>query len=469
MALKILMLRKRLSDAEAKLRMLREKAASFITREADLEADIDAAQTEEEKEVVEAAISAFETEKDENAQAITEAEQEVSDLKAQIEEAESKAAEARNNPKENEKRSGNPMNKHETRVSYREMTLREAATHIIKEPEVKDFVSNTRDFLTGGQQRALNGAPLTVPEVMLDVVRDTISRYSKLITKVRYKPIKGHARQNIMGDIPEAVWTEIEGAFNEVNVSISQVEADAYKVAACICIPNAYLDGSSDIDLLAEVLDQLGQSVGFAVDKAIVYGTGTKMPVGFVTRIAAATKPSWWGTKQAAFTDLHTSNVKTLNLGAADGKSFFAPLLTALGIIRRKFATGEPVWLMNGTTHTEVSIKALEFNSSAALVSGVSKEMPVIGGEIIELPFIPDANIVGGYLSHYLLCERGGVIIRKSEHVRFLQDQLVAVAEALFDGKPLYGEAFVAVGYKNIAPSTSLSFAADTANAEAEG
>lgn len=461
MALKVLMLRKKLSDAEAKLKLLRSEAEKLETREAELAADIEAAQTDDERAVVEAAVTDFEAARQASDTAIAETESKIAQLGTEIAEAEAAAEAARSNNKNNNKRSGNPMNR-ENRMSYRDMSLREAAAHIYRETEVKNFVSEARDFLAGTQARALTGAALTVPEAMLDVVRDVVNRYSKLITKVRYKPVHGKARQNVMGDIPEAVWTEVAGAFNEVNVGISQIEADAYKVAGFVCIPNAYLDGGSDIDLLAEVLDQLGQSVGFALDKAIVYGSGTKMPVGIVTRLAAATQPAWWGTNQAAFTDLSTKNVQKLNLAAKTGKAFFSDLLTALGVSRRKYAIGERVWLMNETTHTEISVKALEFNSAAALVSGVSKEMPVIGGEIIELPFIPDGDIVGGYLSHYLLCERDGLRLKQSEHARFLQDQLAVVAEALYDGKPLCGEAFVAVNYKNTAVTTTATFAAAT-------
>ena len=37
-------------------------------------------------------------------------------------------------------------------------------------------------------------------------------------------------------------------------------------------------------------MTMLGQSIGLALDKAIVYGTGVKMPLGIVTRLAQASK-----------------------------------------------------------------------------------------------------------------------------------------------------------------------------------
>ncbi len=39
-------------------------------------------------------------------------------------------------------------------------------------------------------------------------------------------------------------------------------------------------------------MDMLGQALGKAIDWAIVYGTGSKMPVGYMTRLAAQSEPA---------------------------------------------------------------------------------------------------------------------------------------------------------------------------------
>ena len=38
--------------------------------------------------------------------------------------------------------------------------------------------------------------------------------------------------------------------------------------------------------LAGEIIDALGRAIGLALDKAILYGTGTRMPLGIVTRLA---------------------------------------------------------------------------------------------------------------------------------------------------------------------------------------
>ena len=94
--------------------------------------------------------------------------------------------------------------------------------------------------------------------------------------------------------------------------------------------------------------------------------------------------------------------------------------------------------------------------------------MPVVGGEIIELNFIPDNNLVYGYFDMYLLAERAGTRLGQSEHVRFLEDQTVFKGTARYDGIPVIAEAFGVMTIDNTAPKTSVTFPPDTANAKNE-
>ena len=104
--------------------------------------------------------------------------------------------------------------------------------------------------------------------------------------------------------------------------------------------------------------------------------------------------------------------------------------------------------------------------SMGAIVAGMQNVMPIIGGEIVELPFIPEGDIVFGYLDTYLLAERAGTQIDSSEHARFLQDQTVFRGTARYDGQPVIAEAFAVLNIKNQNPTTTATFAEDTANEE---
>lgn len=325
--------------------------------------------------------------------------------------------------------------------------------------EVKDFLQRLRDLGASGR-RAVTGAELNIPTVMLELIRDNLGEYSKLISKVRLRPINGAARQNITGTIPEAVWMEMRGALDELEFAFNQIEVDGYKVGGYIPVSNTDL-ADSDINLGEEITSMLLYSIGYALDKAIVYGkgSGSKMPLGIVTRLAESSQPSYWGSNQGTWTDLHTSNVLKLNIVGSTGMAFFQALLAALGKVSPKYTTAKPVWCVNHLTHMDLLGRGLCFTSDGTLKSGLGSYMPVDDGDIVELDFMPDYEIAGGYLDLYVLAEREGGSVAQSEHVRFLQDETVFRGTARYDGKPVRGEAFVVVNYNNTNVTTAKDFA----------
>lgn len=466
MALKVLLLRNKLSAVNATLAQLREQLDEFETREAELAADIEAAQTDDERAACETAIGEFEADRDKVTADIEAAEADAASLTEQIEAAEANAAEARGaSPAEKNQRGAHKtMPNHiagDARSRFYGMTYAQRDAFFARE-DVTAFLTRTREML--GQQRAVSGAALGIPEVMLDIIRDNINRYSKLIGYTRLRQVRGKARQNVVGTVPEAVWTEMVGTLNELTVSISQIETDGYKVGGYVFVSNCYLEDDDNIGLATEILDQLGQAIGYALDKAILFGTGTKMPVGIATRLAAAEQPAWWGTNQGTFTALATTNVIKANSAAKNGEEFYADLITALGAADPKYSNGTPVWVCSHKTHVALQCKALAFDGAAALTAGVTSEMPIIGGKIVELDFVPDNEIIGGYMDLYLLAEREGTTLEQSREVKFIEDQTAFKASARYDGKPVRGEAFVVVRYDNVAPVTSVTFATDSAN-----
>lgn len=119
---------------------------------------------------------------------------------------------------------------------------------------------------------------------------------------------------------------------------------------------------------------------------------------------------------------------------------------------------------MNEKTYSYVVASTMATNAAGAIVAGVDGTMPVLGGVIEVLDFIPDNVIIAGYFDLYLLAERAGQKFATSEHVRFLQDQTVMKGTARYDGKPAIAEGFVAIGINGATPTATMSFAADTAN-----
>jgi len=453
MALKALMLRKKIDEKTKALESLREKDAEFEKREADLETSISEARSDEENQTVEDAVSAFEAEKAEHEEAKATLEREVGDLEGELKAEEEKQNEA-------------PTAPVEAREEKKEMETRDKLNiqdDFIKREDVKEFLTNVRDVIS--EKRALTNAGLTVPTVMLGLIRENIERFSKLYDKVFVRRLSGNGRLNIMGTIPEAVWTECCANLNEMDLVFNNVEVDCNKVGAFIPVCNAILE-DSDVDLANEILTAIGQAIGLALDKAILYGTGVKMPLGIVTRLAQTTEPADYPPTARTWVDLHTSNIKSI-AAATTGVALFQELLVDSGAAKGKYSRGAKFWAMNEATYTKLVAESMSINASGAIVSGVNGTMPVIGGDLVVLDFIPDNVIIGGYGDLYLLGERREITLNRSEHARFIQDQTVFKGTARYDGQPAIAEGFVAIGIGGTTPSATMSFAPDTANAGA--
>lgn len=454
--LKVIMLRKKLSEVTKKLTEAREKAKELTTREKELEAAIEEAQTDEEKEAVAQEVEQYEKDKEENDESVRTLEKEVSDTESELAELESKQRQAEPAP---EARMRGVETVKTTRKKFFGMTVQERDAFFARD-DVHAFLERVRTL--GTQNRAITGAELTIPSVMLELLRENIEEYSKLYKHVRVQSVPGKARQTIQGTIPEAVWTEMNAAINELSLVFNDAEVDGYKVAGYMVINNAVLK-DSDIDLATTIITSLGQSIGLALDKAILYGTSKKMPTGVVTRLAQAAKPETYPNTAREWKNLSSSNIVSI-AAAKKGVDLFKEIVIASGNAKGKYSTGNRFWAMNESTKTKLVAEALSFNAAGAIATGMGDTMPIVGGAIETLDFIPDNVIVGGYGDLYLLAEREGAQITQSEHVKFLEDQTVYKGLARYDGLPVIAEGFVVIGILGTTPTADMTFAEDTAN-----
>lgn len=458
MALKKLMLRKVIETKKAELAKLRELDADFEKREKELEASIEEVTTQEERDAVNEEIEKFDTEKAEHDQKVESLDNEIRDLETGLDELEKKdetAPEPAADPVPEERKDRRIM---ETRKFFG-MNAQERDAFFARE-DIKEFLAQVRTCMK--EKRAVSNAGLLIPEVMLPLLRQVVSENSKLIGKVNKQDVPGTGRQTIMGTIPEGVWTEMCGKLNELDLTFNGVEVDGYKVGGFIAICNATLE-DSDVALATEIINALGASIGYALDKAIVYGTGTKMPLGFVTRLAQTSEPADYPATARPWADLHSSNIAKTN---QTGINLFKAIVGAKKVANNDYSKDNLVWVMNENTHDDLVAESIGVNINAAIVAGMQDTMPVIGGEIIELPFIPDGDIAYGHLDLYLLAERAGTQIGSSEHARFVEDQTVFKGTARYDGQPVIAEGFGVLNIKNQNPTTSVTFAPDTANEE---
>lgn len=457
--LKVLMLRKKITGLNKTLEETRKNKAEAETRqaelkkrEADLEAAIAEAETDEEKETVEEAIQTFETDNKTNNEelasyesTIADLETEVADLEKEIEELERTQAQVEEPTTPGPIPESKPTERKDIHMaSFKTRTLntmtmaeREA---LVARNDIQETLATVRSML----KREITGTEYLINTTVLGIVRANIADYSKLINRVNLVRRTGNGRVITQGVIPEAIWTECCANINSVDFSFGQVELDCYKVAAYVPVCNAVIE-DSDIDLLDEILVGLNQALGYALDKAIIYGTGVKMPTGIVTSIA------------------NTANAQTLT--ASTGIDIFTGLIAAGGAANGNYSRGTKTWLMNERTYTNIIANSLQVDAAGALVAGMSGKMPGVGGDIEVLNFIPDNNVIVGYFDLYTLQERAGWTYRISEDVHFIEDETLVKVRARYDGKPVIPTAFTVMGL-GVEPTTEIEFAGQSETGE---
>lgn len=468
MALKAIMLRRSIEKKQAELEALRQKDAEFSKREAELETAINEAETSEQEQAVTEEVEAFDADKTAHEAKKAALAGEIEGLEAELSEAE---AAAPTRSKENHLTKERTERKMETNINIRALPMSRRAfdalpmdqrSEIVAREDVREFFAQLRSMK--GQQRGVSGAELTIPVVFLDMIAENMYRYSKLLNRVRIRNVNGEARQTIAGTVPEAVWTEMCGAINELTFVFNQVTLDGFKVSGYVPVCNSILE-DNDINLASWIVEMLSESIGLALDKAILYGKGaaSKMPLGIVTRLAQTSKPSDYPANAPEWVDLHTSNILKVD-STAEPITFWSALAVAAGNTFTRYSRGRQFWAMNSKTYAKLRAKLIAFNYEGGLVAQFPGTMPVVDGDIDVLEFIPDGDIIGGYGDLYLLALRAGMTIESSREVQFIQDNTVFKGKERADGMPVIPGAFVAININNAAVTTVMDFAADTAN-----
>lgn len=467
MSKKIEALRAELKKNEERKAELEERRKAMDTREAEIEAavaEVTEETPQEDRETVEKEADQFEADNkalcdDEAANENERAgiEENIAKLQAELDELNERAKKQTAPERETEERKSEK--KMETRKFFN-LTM-EQRDALFARDDVKGFAQNVREVAK--QKRDISGKELLIPEVLLGILRDNTAANSKLMKHVNVHRISGTGRVVVAGNIPEAVWTDMCAAINELTIGFYGDEMDGFKEAGYIAVCNAVLE-DSDLNLVTEIITDMSKALALALDKAILYGKGVKMPTGIVTRLAQASRPGDYSAKARPWENLSTTHLKSIT--GKTGIELFQALALAMSVTDNDYTSGGRFWAMNESTRTKLMVEAMNISAAGAIVTGMQNTMPVIGGAIETLGFIPDGVIIGGYGEHYFLAERAGAQIGYSEHVRYLEDQTVFKGTARYDGKPIIAESFVGIGIDVDAPAANdVTFASDLANA----
>lgn len=453
MALKVLLLRNRLESNKRKLEDLRSKDDDFEKRESELEDAINEMteeMSEEDRKVIEDSIDSFNLEKNDHEKEKAGLEEEIKRIENEIEEEERKQPQVIKKPEERKENVCNMENRKFFGMSHQE---RDA---FFGREDIRGFLSEIRTCMK--EQRALTNVGITIPTVTLPLIRQAATEYAKLLKYVTIRNVFGTSRQNIMGEIPEAYWDEMCAAIKEMDLAFYNTEIEGYKVSGYFEVCNSTLE-DSDVDLMTELIYAIGKAIGKAIDKGILYGKGVKMPTGIVTSILKVGAPEGYPTTGRPWENLSESHVITATYET--GIELFQEIVKNSGVIENDYESGEITWVMNKKTHTKILSESIGVNQAAAVVAGMGNTMPVVGGNIVELKYIPDDTIIFGYFGSYLLVERASTVISQSEHVKFIQDNTVFKGTARYDGKPVIREAFGIMGIGKAPVTTAPKFAGE--------
>lgn len=412
MALKQLMIRKKITNKQTLLNSVREALKGFETREADLEQSIEEASTEEEQQTVEEAVNELEKEIDDKKAEEQKLQEEIDQLETELEELEADApapanddkGEERKMPKEFKNRTKEPM-----------LSLRES----VQIPEVRSFYESIRDAIK--EKRSLTGTEQLIPEVVLTRIESKIGDYSVLYDEVDVVPLNGTLRVVVDGAIPEAIWFEMDAALSELNDAFDKVELDGWGLGGYVPVPNSTIEDAI-INLAAFVEDRLAKSIAKAIDKAILIGKGatSKQPDGIVPKIPEANK------------------VKS------DGS--LADIVTHLGLVDIDGTEGEVIAVMNRVTYYKRIMPQLIATTDDGRTVVPNATQAMIPGLRVKLSaYCERDKIIVGAFKRYTLSQRAAIRIESSRDVKFIEDQTVFKGVGRYDGKPSKPSAFAEI------------------------
>lgn len=451
MALRTLLLKKQRDTLNAQVEKLRAKNADFEKREKEIETALNEwseTSTQEERDATEEALKNYEAELEAHNREVSELEQKIADIDKEIRELEDAQpqpeTEQQDKGHEQQARGGVIMTGNK-RVS--DLSVAEKRS-VFGGEEVKRGLEALRQ--AAKEKRSVEGIEHLFTDEVLGLIQSETEHYSELYNYVNVRKIGGKGRLKIQGATAEAVWTETNGKINGIGMKFSGIEVDGYKVAAFISIPNPTLEDSF-INLGTAVVEAIGEAIGLALDKAILFGTGEHMPLGIATAIGKDTA-------------VKTSNIVTI-AAAKKGIELFQEMVKVAG--KCKHASGELLWVMNSTTANNLKAESLGVNANATIVAGMGNDMPVCGGKLVTREFVPENVIVMGYGKQYLLAERAGLKLDYSREVQYLEDNTVFKGTQRFDGKPIFNDSFAVVGLGKAPDVSTITFAEDTANKEA--
>lgn len=423
--LRQLVLAKKIEQRKNALAELFVQEEELQKRSESLEAAATEAQTDEELAVVEEEVGKLEAQKGELEQKKSKLQGEIAELEAELEQLNAK-------PPADEHRSANQQ-RGESQVAkeYHIAQVRKMLEtgEYYNLPEVREFYEKFKNL------RAVSGGELTIPNVIINRILDIVGDYTTLYPRVDKIRVSGTARILIDTDTSPAQWIEMSASIPTGDIgTITNVDFDGFKVGKVTFVDN-YLLQDSIINLDDYVVRKIARAIAKALDLAILKGQGSsnKQPVGIIPSIPA-------------------SNQKTV---VADNKLLVNLLKNVALIDTGDDSVGEIVAVMKRKTYYD---RLLEYTINVNAQGNVVGKLPnltqpdLCGLPVVFNQFMDEDKVLFAVLDQYTMVIREDISIDRSEHVKFVEDQMAFRGKGRFDGKPVRPEAFALVTIEDPVP-----------------
>lgn len=412
--LKQLVISKKIEQRKNALAELLIQEEEIQKRSEELEAAANDAQTDEEIAVLEQEVEKLEAQKGELEQKKSKLQAEISELENELEQLNAKM------PTENNRTRGENIVRKEYHIAQVRKLLETG--EYFQLPEVREFYEKFKNL------RAVEGGELTIPQVIVSRILDIVGDYTTLYPRVDKIRVSGTARILIDTDTSPAQWIEMKGAIPTGDVgTITNVDFDGFKLGKVVFVDN-YLLQDSIINIDDYVVRKIARALAKALDLAILKGEGAvnKQPEGIIPKIPA-------------------SNKTTV---VADEKLLINLLKNVALVDTGEDSYGEIVAVMKRQTYYN---RLLEYTINVNSEGNVVGKLPnLTQPDLCGLPVVFNQNmdvdqVLFGVLEQYTMVIREDISIDRSEHVKFVEDQMAFRGKGRFDGKPVRPEAFALV------------------------
>lgn len=438
--LKQLKLQAELKQRQLELTGLQTRQADFKTRQANLATALGEAESAEDTTLVENQIADLDKEVSEAGvdEKVGTVEAEIERINGELAEIETRTSTVTSTATtttQTRERKSDLMNKYQVRELLKTGEYYERA-------EVKEFYEGFKNLRTVG------GEGLTIPLIVINRIMDILGDYSTLYPLVNKIRVNGTARILIDTDTSAATWIEQTGTLATGTVgTITNIDFDGYKIGKVTFVDNCMLQDSI-INLDDYVSKKLARAIALGLDLSILKGTGSagKQPEGVLAKLGAT------HITEADVTKL-VNVIKKLALIDTGADS-----------------TSEIVCVMKRATYYN---RFVEFSINVDSNGSVVGKLPnltnpdILGLKVIFNQNMDEDILLFGEFDKYTLVERESIVIDKSEHVKFAEDQMGFRGKGRFDGKPTNVNAFVAINLDlGVLQSLTVTSAAGTATGD---